>query len=645
MARNKDNLIEVFLNAKRLGFKPALAFFVSSVAVSMSLYHLYTAFFGEPTALAHRSLFLSFVLVLTFLLKPLIRKSWQDEASWPFYLDMLFVCLTIIVQIYILWDINAFQLRFGEPIVLDTLVGTIALILVVEASRRAVGLPMVIITLFFLVHTVFGNYFPGILDSPPTDWDFYVNTIFSDLGLYSLPLMVMSSYIILFLIFSFMLIETGAGNFFINLAYSLTGRLTGGPAKTAVVASALMGTLSGSGVANVAATGSFTIPLMKSMGYKPVTAGAIEACASTGGIITPPIMGASAFIIAQFLAIPYLNVCLYGTIPAVLYFLSVFMMVHFEAKREGLKPLEKKDLPKLGKTLARGWHLLLSIIALIAFLAMGYTAMMAAFWGIIVLFGLSFIRQETRLGPINLLVALESGAKAAMTVGLACACAGVIIGSVYISGLGLRFANLVVALSGGHLWLCLIFVMIASIILGMGMPPTAVYLTVVTIVVPALIEFGVKPISAHLFCFYFGAISAITPPVCLAAFAAAAISGARPMATGWKAVAIGIAAFIIPFLWVYNPALLMIGSVNKILLTFISGSVGIVFLAAGVQGWLMRRLCYYERAIAVLAAFLLIKPGLTTDLIGGVLILLSLTIQRLYPYPAKLDMNAEKVIV
>ena len=311
--------------------------------------------------------------------------------------------------------------------------------------------------------------------------------------------------------------------------------------------------------------------------------------------------------------------------------MSAFMMVHFEAKRDGLKPMEKKDLPSLAETLSRGWHLLLSIVALVAFLAMGYTAMMAAFWGIIVLFALSFIRSETRLNPISLLVALEGGAKAAVGVGAACACAGIIIGSVYISGLGLRFANLVVVMSGGKLALCLVFVMIASIILGMGMPPTAVYLTVVTIIVPALIQLGVEPISAHLFCFYFGAISAITPPVCLAAFAAAAISGAPPMATGWKASAIGIAAFIVPFLWVYNPAFLMIGSFGKILLTFITGSIGIVFLSAGVQGWLLHRLNLFERVIAILAALLSIKPGLTTDIIGGILMLILLTLQKMNP--------------
>lgn len=637
MARNKNNVLEVFLAEKNWTATAWLALGISSVAVLMSLYHLFTAYFGEPTALAHRSLFLSFILVLTFLLKPLRRQSWRAEKSWPFFVDLFLVGLTIFVQVYLLWDIDSFQLRFGEPNHPDTIVGSIALLLVIEGARRTVGWPMVIITLFFVAHTVYGNYFPGILESPPTAWDFYTNIIFSDLGLYSLPLMVMSSYIILFLIFSFILLETGAGNFFIDLAYSLTGRLTGGPAKTAVVASALMGTLSGSGVANVAATGSFTIPLMKSVGYRPVVAGAIEACASTGGIITPPIMGAAAFLIAQFLAIPYLQVCIYGTIPAVLYFGSVFMMVHLEAKKEGLKPLAKEQLPSLLKTLAKGWHLLLSIFALIAFLVWGYTAMMAAFWAILLLFVLSFIRQETRLTPTSLLVALEGGATAAIAVGLACACAGIIIGSVYISGLGLRFANMVVALAGGELWLCLIFVMIASIILGMGMPPTAVYLTVVTIVAPALIELGVRPISAHLFCFYFGAISAITPPVCMAAFAAAAISGAKPMATGWKASAIGITAFIIPYMWIYNPALLMIGSALEIIWVLITGLGGILFLAAGVEGWLLRRICWLERVAAILAALLLIKPGLFSDTLGATLIALSLIAQKLWVYPKHLD--------
>ena len=633
----KLSMIETFLSEKRISVKAVLALIISTIAVFLALYHLFTAYYGEPTALAHRSIFLTAVLVLVFLLVPLGRSSWKDSFNGFFVLDTFLICLSFFVEVYILYDIDALQLRWGAPTPMDTIVGTIAIFLVLEATRRTVGWAMLIIAIFFIVHTVFGNYFPGVLNSPPTPWTQFVDVIFSDIGLYSLPLMVVSSFIILFLIFSSLLIRTGAGTFFVNLAYSIAGRLTGGPAKTAVLSSALMGTLSGSGAADVVATGSFTIPLMKSVGYRPVIAGAIEAVASTGGIIAPPIMGAAAFLIAQFLAVPYLKVCVHAIIPAFLYFSAIMAMVHFEAKRQGLKPLEKGELPSFQKTLLQGGHLLLSIVALITFLAMGYTAMMAAFWAILVIFLLSFIRRATRLRPVDLFAALETGARNALGVGMACACAGIIIGSVYISGLGMRFAQIVVAAAGGKLWLSLVFVMLASIVLGMGMPPTAVYLTLVTIVVPALTEMGVRPISAHLFCFYFGAIGAITPPVCLAAFAAAAIAGTKLMETGLEACKIGIAAYIIPFMFIYNSSMLMIGSPLEILWITVTGLLAVLSLATGVKGWLLRRISVPERGLLILATFAFIRPGTLSGFLGFGLVGLSIALQKLLPYSESID--------
>jgi len=633
----KLSLLETFLSEKRVSGRAVLALIFSSIAVFLALYHLFTAYYGEPTALAHRSIFLTAVLVLVFFLVPLGRNTWKDRINGFFVLDVFLMCLSLFVEVYILYDIDALQLRWGAPTPMDTIVGTIAILLVLEATRRTIGWAMLLIAIFFIVHTVFGNYFPGVLNSPPTPWIQFVDVIFSDIGLYSLPLMVVSSFIILFLIFSSLLIRTGAGTFFVNLAYSIAGRLTGGPAKTAVLASALMGTLSGSGAADVVATGSFTIPLMKSVGYRPVIAGAIEAVASTGGIIAPPIMGAAAFLIAQFLAMPYLKVCVHAIIPAFLYFSAIMMMVHFEAKRQGLKPLEKGELPSFHKTLLQGGHLLLSIVALITFLALGYTAMMAAFWAILVIFLLSFIRRVTRLRPIALFASLETGARNALGVGMACACAGIIIGSLYISGLGMRFAQIVVAAAGGKLWLSLLFVMFASLVLGMGMPPTAVYLTLVTIVVPALMEMGVRPISAHLFCFYFGAIGAITPPVCLAAFAAAAIAGTKLMETGLEACKIGIAAYIIPFMFIYNSSMLMIGSAPQILWVTLTSFLGILALATGVKGWLLRRLSFPERGLLIFAAFTFIEPATLSTITGFGLMGLSITVQKLLPYPESID--------
>jgi TRAP transporter 4TM/12TM fusion protein len=633
----RESFFECFLAAGKISPATIRLILISLIAVYMGFYHLFTAYFGEPTALAHRSAFLTFIMVLTFFLHPL-RGNSRTQAFWGLFpLDALLILLAVGIEVYILYDLDELQLRWGAPTRMDTLVGSAAIFLVLEATRRTVGWPMVIITGFFILHTVFGNYFPGLLNSPPTPWIRFVDVTFSDIALFSLPLMVVSSFIILFLLFSSFLIRTGAGNFFINLAYSIAGRLTGGPAKTAVLASAFMGTLSGSGVANVVATGSFTIPLMKSVGYRPLFAGAVETVASTGGILMPPIMGAAAFIIAQFLSIPYLQVCIHALIPAVLYFTSVMMMVHFEAKKEGLRPIDKKDLPSFRKTLAGGGHLLIAVVALILFLARGYTEMMAAFWAILCLLLFSSLKKETRLNPVGFLSALEEGSRAAVTVGMACACAGIIIGSVYISGLGMKFAHILVMAAGGELWLTLLYVMIASIILGMGMPATAVYLTLVTIVVPALLELGVEPIAAHLFCFYFGCISAITPPVCLAAFAAGAISGANPMRTGFTACRIGIAAFIVPFMFVYDSSMLMIGRAPYVLWVLCTAVCGIVALSAGVEGWLLRRATIPERAGLVMASLVLIKPGLLTDAVGFGLFGTIIGIQKIFPYSAKVD--------
>lgn len=442
--------LEIFLSEGKISAKAVYALVISGIAVTLAFYHLFTAYYGEPTSLAHRSLFVTFVLVLIFLLHPLRRGSWSESLNWFFAVDIVLIVCAIAIEAYVLYDIDAFQLRWGVPTRMDVLVGSVAIFLVLEASRRAVGWPMVIIAGFFMVHTVFGDYFPGVLHGEPTPWSDFVDWIFmEDTGIFGIPIMVMSSFIILFLIFGSLLIRSGAGTFFINLSNAVAGRMTGGPAKAAVFASAMMGTLSGSGVANVVATGSFTIPLMKSLGYRPVFAGAVEAIASTGGILMPPIMGAAAFLIAQFLSMPYLQVCIHALIPAILYFSSVLAMVHFEAKKLGLKPMPKSELPPLGRILARQGHLLLSVIGLIAFLALGYTAMMAAFWAILLIFLLSFIRKETRLVPVSMLSALEEGSKSCLTVGMACACAGIIIGCVYVSGLGMRFSNILVVAAGG----------------------------------------------------------------------------------------------------------------------------------------------------------------------------------------------------
>jgi TRAP transporter 4TM/12TM fusion protein len=429
-------------------------------------------------------------------------------------------------------------------------------------------------------------------------------------GIYSIPMMVMATYIFLFILFGAILVRSGAGRFFINVALALTGSKVGGPAKASVVSSCLMASVSGSAVANVVTTGSFTIPLMKRIGYRPYFAGAVEACASSGGQIMPPVMGAAAFVIAEFLNMPYLKVAVAGIFPALIYFFSIFVMVHFEARKRNLATISAAELPSFKKEVKRGGHLFISIAVIIILLIIGYTPMFAAFWAIISILMLSFLRPETRMSPVDLLSALEEGARLAVAVSVACAAAGVIIGCVFVSGLGLKFTNLIVTLSGGILPIALILTMFASLILGMGLTTTAVYITLAALVIPALTKMGVEPIAAHFFAFYYGLVSAITPPVALASFAAAGIAGSNPMQTGFHSLRLGIAKYILPFVFVYAPGMVFVGSWPEITLGIVGGFAGIYALTVTTEGWCLSRVGWPLRILMAVCSLLFFVPGL-----------------------------------
>jgi TRAP transporter 4TM/12TM fusion protein len=371
---------------------------------------------------------------------------------------------------------------------------------------------------------------------------------------------------------------------------SLTGHRTGGPAKAAVLASAFLGMVSGSATANVVTTGSFTIPMMKRLGYRARFAGAVEACASSGGQITPPIMGAAAFIIAEFMNVSYLVVITAAVIPALLYFATVYFMVHLEAEKNGIPRIPKEDLPRLGDVLRRGWHLLLSLVVLIGFLVAGFTATMAAFWTIGTLIVLSFINAGTRMSAVDIFAALEVGVRSTIPVTIACACAGIIIGSTFVSGFSLKFTGGVIDLAGGSLIVLLVLTGISAIILGMGITTTAVYITVAALIVPSLIEIGVKPMAAHMFAFYYGVVSSITPPVALASFAAAAIAGSEPMATAVESARIGVAKYLVPFVFVYNPSLVFEGPLWLSGYSALAALFGVWAMSVALEGWCMGRL-------------------------------------------------------
>ena len=596
----------------------------SWLSIGLAFYHLFVAVYGTPEGRSFRSVHLSVMMILAVFIYPVFRKKINDKIILPndekgnflrllgSIYDFLIIISIIFVQLWTTWDVETFMMRYGDKYIGDIIVGSILIFLVLDGTRRAVGWAMVFVAGFFMLHALYAHKFFGFFYGPPTRLAKYIDTLFmtSD-GIYGIPLYVASTYIVLFIIFGAILIRSGVGRFFVDLAISLTGHRTGGPAKAAVVASGMTGTVYGSAVANVVTTGSFTIPLMKNYGYRPRFAAAVEACASSGGQITPPIMGAAAFIMAEFLEAPYSYVILAAIIPAFLYFVTIYFMVHVEAEKHGIEKIDKSMLPNVIDVLKSGWHMLLSLVVLIALLIYGYTAMKAGFWAIISVIFLSFFKSNTRMSVVDLLGAFESGIKSTVPVTIACACAGIIIGSVFVSGLGLKFTQSVIDLSGGMLFPLLCLTAISAIILGMGMTTTAVYITVAALIVPSLIQAGVTPIAAHMFAFYFGVVSTITPPVALASFAGAAIAKSPPMATAVESSKVGIAKYIVPFAFIYNPALLMEGSYWISLYSLLSVLLAYWSMTLGLEGYLNKPLNVYTRIIAFISSILLLLPPLS----------------------------------
>ena len=489
--------------------------------------------------------------------------------------------------------------------------------MVLESTRRVMDSPA-LITVVALLYTLFGHLIPGLWGHRFIDVEQLVSYQYlTTEGLFTIPLGVSASFIFIFILFGAFLVASGTGEFFIQFANALAGHLRGGPAKVAVLSSAIFGSISGSAVANVVSTGSFTIPLMKKIGYRPVFAGAIESVASTGGQFMPPVMGAAAFIIADMLGVTYLEVCKAALIPAVLYFFALLYMVHLEALRSGLKGLERSELPALGATLRQGGHLLLPAVVLVYLLVQGYSPMKAGFWSVGAVILVSWIKPDTRMGGRKILSALEKGARGSLEVALACACAGIVIGCVTQSGLGLKFSSLVIQASGGNLLLSLVFVMVASLVLGMGLTTSAAYILTIILAGPVLVDLGIQPLAAHMFVFYYACLSCITPPVALAAFAASGISGSNPFPTGFESMRLAIIAYLVPFIFVFHPVLIWQGVWWNILLSFVTALLGCMAIGSALMGYLETRLNLLLRGILLAAALLLIHPRLATDLAGA----------------------------
>lgn len=681
-----DEILKKFdKEADYRSYSGPMARVVTAIAITFSCFQLYTAVFGVLDAMLQRSVHLSFGLSLIYLLYP-TSKKWSRTKLHP--LDLGLAIIGALTPMYIIANYQQLVLRAGTATFIDMIVGVVGILLVLEAARRIVGLPIVIIAGLFILYAFMGPYIPGRLAHRGVDvGDLVQHLFYTTEGVFGIPLGVSSTFIFLFILFGSYLEKTGLGQYFIDLANSIAGRAAGGPAKVAVLSSGLMGTVSGSSVANVVGTGSFTIPMMKRLGYKGEFAGAVEATASTGGQLMPPIMGAAAFLMSEMTNIPYVRIIGAAVIPALLYYFGVWAGVHFEAKKLGLRGLRKDELPNLKDIFLGRGYLLLPLIGIVWLLVSGYTPMLAAFYAIIlsiasailgwwaplpigamvlwfaaarplfnvgpygadgalkfitqmtplgalavlaaILVGMALMGKKPRISPKELASGLESGARSAIGVLAATACAGIIIGVVTKTGLGLKLGGVLISIANGNLLLTLFFTMVTSIVLGMGVPTTANYVITSTIAAPAIVMLlrQLKPdlpmdavaivLPAHMFAFYFGIIADVTPPVALAAFAGAGIAKADPMKTGINATKLAVAAFLVPYIFVMNPAMLLIDvKFVGAALMIVTSMSGIVAVSAGVMAYLIHPMLWWERIAFVIGGILMVIPGAVTDLVG-----------------------------
>ncbi|MDR7417983.1 MAG: TRAP transporter fused permease subunit [Armatimonadota bacterium] len=609
-----------------------LSWVVKALGVAMAAYHIVQlgGFFGivtDPQKLY--GVHLTFVLVLSFLVVP-----GRQTAARPGLVDWVLVLASLVVVAYMFMTFEDLTGRAGVfPTTGDVVIGTLLVIAVIEAVRRSTGLALPLVCGVFVLYVFAGPYLPGLLGHKGFSYRSLISFLFSDNGIYGVPIGVSARYVYLFILFGAFIEASGIGKFIVNLGLSLAGGRRGGPAKVSIITSALFGTASGSSVANVMVDGVINIPLMKATGFKPTVAGGVEAMNSTGGQIVPPVMGAAAFLMADIIGVPYSTIAVAAVGPAILYYVAGYWMIDLYAASSGIRGLPREQLPQLGAILRQHGYLLLPL-AVLLYMVMGTAAspFRAALAALAVTVVLSWLRADTRLTVQKIIGAMEDGAKRIIEIGATCAAAGIIVGVLSLTGLGGKFSELLINVAGGNLLLALIATMIVAIVLGMGMPTTAAYAIGASVLAPALIKLGVAPLAAHMFLFYFAVISAVTPPVALAAFAAASIAKAPMWPTGVQATRLSIAGFIIPYMFVYGHALLLgqapwAHSVQAL----ITGTVGTMCLAASVIGYLMRPATWPERAVLLVAALLLIDPGLVTDLIGLGFLGVVVVMQRLRP--------------
>ncbi len=587
------------------------------VALLSALFHIVVLNFIPISPSLFRPLHVLSVCLMVFLIY-----DYKGKTSDSISLDrVLLIVMAAVSMIYAIFQVEAILIRGGISTTRwDVVMGIFGVIVIFEATRRTVGIALPIIALAFTSYAFWGKYVPGFFGHRGYSLNRVITTLYTYDGMFGMSVDVVATFVVMFIIFGSFLNITGAGEFMLELAKSLTGKQRGGPAKIATVASGLFGSISGSAVANVVGTGTFTIPLMKKMGYEPYFAGAVEAAASTGGQFMPPIMAAAGFLMAEILGVPYLRIMKAAIVPAILYFLVIWVTVDLRAARMGLKGLRAEEIPSLKLILKKQGYLLIPLVVLVfSLVVLRQSPIRSAFWSSVICMVITlWQRKDIKMALLDIVEALYEAMSGVAGIAGACACAGIVIGAIGLTGLSLKIAAVIISASGGRLLVALLLSMITAIIFGMGLPTSVSYILCVTILAPVLIELSVVPIGAHMFIFFFACLSGLTPPVALAAFAGAGIAGADPMQTGWTSCKLAMAGFLLPYMFVYSPVLLMIDStLMEIVWASVTALLGCCALAASLEGWLLHQANPIQRILLLFAALTLIRPGMVTDALGG----------------------------
>lgn len=607
---------------------------VVAMSVAISLYALWLGSIGTHPPLRYGMIFITVMLPLTFLTTTATERSTTLSVA-----DVVLAIASLAIGVYLLANIDRY-LRWIQgltaPTIVETIAGIALVLLVIEATRRTVGLGLTLVVLALMAYTFFGQFLSGVFYHRPVNLDFFLTQqVFSDNGIFGAPVQVVATYAFLFVLFGNLFHKAGGGQFFFDIAAALTGRMTGGPAKACVTSSALYGSISGSPTADVATTGQVNIPLMKRVGYTSTFSGAVEATASSGGALLPPVMGAVAFLMAEFTGIPYSGIIKAAALSAVLYYVGVFLQVHHRTQRWGMGRLPSDQIVGIWVALKRGWHYLIPLFILVYYLVAGFTPSMIAVVAAGATLVISWFKRSTRIGPRDLIDAFTTTVHMLVSLAAAVAAAGLVIGSINLTGLAGKFTYLIFSITGGLLIPALMVAMVISILLGMGMPTPAVYVMAAALIAPPLLDLGVPELQAHLFLLYFAAMSAITPPIAVAAFTAAPIANANPMSIGFLAVRLAIVGFIVPYIFVFRPGLLLQGSGLDILAAFVSGVITVFALAAAVEGWFgPGPLAWWERALLAAVGIAVVYPNFATTIVGAIVIASLLGFRYKKPRPA-----------